>query len=159
MKLTLEGLREQEYWGKAGIGLPVYDVEKSREEARKNPKWVHFGVGNIFRIFLGGIADKLLEKGEMDSGIICVETFDYDVIDRIYVPHDNLALSVILHENGTVERKVLGSLSEAIKAQYQNKDSWEHLKAFWKNGRRMQPECSGRWRQISNGMRSCTSIC
>ena len=33
----------------------------------------------------------------MDRGITCVETFDYDVVDKIYKPYDNLGLSVILH--------------------------------------------------------------
>ena len=72
---------------------------------------------NIFRIFIGGIADGLLEDGAMDRGITCVETFDYDVVDKIYKPYDNLGLSVILHGDGTREYKVLGSLAEAVKAQ------------------------------------------
>ena len=57
MKLTLQGLQEKEQWKNAGIGLPSYDIEKVAEETKKNPVWVHFGAGNIFRIFIGGIAD------------------------------------------------------------------------------------------------------
>jgi len=59
MKLTLQGLQEKEQWKNAGIGLPSYDIEKVAEETKKNPVWVHFGAGNIFRIFIGGIADTL----------------------------------------------------------------------------------------------------
>ena len=81
MKLTLNGIREREGWEKAGIALPGYDVEKVSEKARREPGWVHFGIGNIFRIFIGGIADDLLEEGVLDRGITCVETFDYDVVD------------------------------------------------------------------------------
>ena len=51
MKLTLQGLQEKEQWKNAGIGLPSYDIEKVAEETKKNPVWVHFGAGNIFRIF------------------------------------------------------------------------------------------------------------
>ena len=76
----------------------------------------HFGIGNIFRIFIGGIADGLLESGALDRGITCVETFDYDVVDKIYAPFDNLGLSVILHRDGRREYKVLGSMAEANKA-------------------------------------------
>lgn len=43
---------------------------------------VHFGIGNIFRVFIGGIADGLLEEGVLDRGLTCVETFDYDVVDK-----------------------------------------------------------------------------
>ena len=114
MKLTIEGIKDRAAWEKAGIALPGYDVEKISEKAKEEPGWVHFGIGNIFRIFIGGIADGLLEEGVLDRGITCVETFDYDVVDKIYDPYDNLGLSVILHGDGTREYKVLGSLAEAV---------------------------------------------
>ena len=108
MKLTRNGIKEREAWKKAGINLPGYDVEAVTEKAKKEPGWVHFGIGNIFRVFIGGIADGLLEEGVLDRGITCVETFDYDVVDKIYDPYDNLGLNVILHGDGTREYKVLG---------------------------------------------------
>ena len=74
MKLTLEGLKEKRAWEKAGVCLPSYDIEKTAEETKKAPVWVHFGAGNIFRIFIGGLADTLIEKGESKKGITCVET-------------------------------------------------------------------------------------
>ena len=49
-----------------------------------------------------------------------METFDYDVVDKIYDPYDNLGLSVILHGDGTREYKVVGALAEAVKAQSSN---------------------------------------
>ncbi len=51
----------------------------------------------------------------LNRGITCVETFDYDVVDKIYDPYDNLGLSVILHGDGTREYKVIGALAEAVK--------------------------------------------
>ena len=133
MKLTLEGLKNREAWEKAGITLPGYDVEKVSEKARKEPEWVHFGIGNIFRIFIGGIADGLLEEGVLDRGITCVETFDYDVVDKIYDPYDNLGLSVILHGDGVREYKVLGSLAEAVKAQSSDSEQWNRLKEIFRS--------------------------
>ena len=59
MKLSINGIKEQEAWKKAGIALPGYDVEAASENAKENPVWVHFGIGNIFRVFIGGIADGL----------------------------------------------------------------------------------------------------
>lgn len=133
MKLTLEGIKNREAWEKAGITLPGYDVEKVSEKARKEPEWVHFGIGNIFRIFIGGIADGLLEEDVLDRGITCVETFDYDVVDKIYDPYDNLGLSVILHGDGVREYKVLGSLAEAVKAQSSDPEQWNRLKEIFRS--------------------------
>ena len=64
------------------------------------------------------------EKGVLDRGITCVETFDYDVVDKIYDPYDNLGPNVILHGDGTREYKVLGALAEAVKAQSSDPVQW-----------------------------------
>lgn len=131
MKLTRAGIKDRAAWEKAGITLPGYDVEAVSEKAKKEPVWVHFGIGNIFRVFIGGIADGLLEEGVMDRGITCVETFDYDVVDKIYQPYDNLGLNVIIHGNGTREYKVIGSLAEAVKAQASDPEQWKRLKEIF----------------------------
>lgn len=131
MKLTMAGIKDREAWEKTGIQLPGYDVEEVSEKARKAPRWVHFGIGNIFRVFIGGIADGLLEEGALDRGLTCVETFDYDVADKIYAPYDNLGLSVILHGDGTRDYKVLGALAEAVKAQSSNDKQWNRLKEIF----------------------------
>lgn len=133
MKLRVNEIKNRELWEKAGIALPGYDVEKVSKKAKEEPIWVHFGIGNIFRIFIGDIADGLLEEGGMDRGITCVETFDYDVVDKIYEPYDNLGLSVILHGNGTREYKVLGSMAEAVKAQSSVPAQWNRLKEIFKS--------------------------
>ena len=131
MKMTLEGIRDRNAWAAAGITLPGYDVEAVQEKGRKAPRWVHFGIGNIFRVFIGGIADGLIEQGVLDTGLTCIETFDYDVVDKIYAPYDNLALSVILKGDGTREYKVLGSLAEAVKAQSADAAAWKRMKEIF----------------------------
>ena len=92
MKLSIEGIKDKKEWEKAGIKLPSYDVGKVATATKEAPAWVHFGIGNIFRIFIGGIADSLLEQGLSDKGITCVETFDYDVVDKIYTHHLTILL-------------------------------------------------------------------
>ena len=133
MKLTINGIKDHESWVKAEIQLPGYDVEEASRKAKNAPNWVHFGIGNIFRIFIGGIADGLLEEGVLDRGITCVETFDYDVVDKIYRPFDNLGLSVLLHGDGTREYKVLGSFAEAIKAMSSDVTQWNRLKEIFRS--------------------------
>ena len=131
MKLNYEGLKDTLAWARAGIALPPYDVEALAKKTVEDPRWAHFGIGNIFRIFVGSIEDRLLRDGFTDRGITCVETFDYDVVDRIYAPYDNLALAVILNADGTRDNRVLGGLSEAVKARSSDAQSWARLKAVF----------------------------
>ena len=131
MKLTCEGLRDVQAWEKAGVLLPPYDPKALSERTRQHPLWVHFGIGNIFRIFIGSIADRLVREGAMDRGVTCVETFDYDVVDKIYTPFDNLVMAVTLNGDGTREKRVLGILGEAVKAQSADPASWVRLKEIF----------------------------
>ena len=113
MKLTRNGLLDREAWNKAGIALPSYDTEAVRQKTLAHPVWVHFGIGNIFRIFLGTAADDLIAQGLLDRGIICAETFDFEVVDKVYRPHNDLALCVTLFGDGTSDQRVIGSLCES----------------------------------------------
>lgn len=131
MKLCLEDIKDAKAWQEKGIEVPTYDVSKVADNTIKHPVWVHFGVGNIFRIFIGGIAEKLIEDGCSDKGIICAETFDYDIVNKIYDPYDNLVLAVTLKPDGSTSKKVIGSLSEAIKASSKDEKSWDRLKEIF----------------------------
>ena len=132
MKLTLEGIQDAAAWKSVGIVLPSYDVQAAQKKAVEAPRWVHFGIGNIFRVFIGGIADGLLEQGLLDRGITCVETFDYDVVDKIYRPYDNLGLQVILNPDETRDTRVLGAFAEAVKAQCTDTAQWARLKEIFR---------------------------
>ena len=52
MKLTIEGIKDGVAWKNAGITLPGYDVEKVSDKAKEEPRWVHFGIGNILSVFM-----------------------------------------------------------------------------------------------------------
>ncbi len=127
----MENIRERAFWEKAGIGLPSYDVEALYESTRKAPVWVHFGIGNIFRIFIGSIADRLIEEGALEKGIVGVETFDFETVTRIYEPYDNLGISVILNSDGTRKKKVLGCFAEALEGRSDKEAAWERLKKIF----------------------------
>ncbi|MBQ9825286.1 MAG: mannitol dehydrogenase family protein [Solobacterium sp.] len=131
MKLTYAGLQEREAFEKAGIALPAYDPQKLAETTAASPEWVHFGIGNIFRIFIGSIADDLIASGELTSGITCVETFDFEVVDKVYRPYDNLALCVTLLGDGTSEKRVVASLGEAIAARPGDQDARSRLNVIF----------------------------
>ncbi|MCI8511798.1 MAG: mannitol dehydrogenase family protein [Lachnospiraceae bacterium] len=131
MKLARNGIKEAALWSEAGVRLPSYDMEKLASDTKKAPVWVHFGAGNIFRIFIGGLADRLICEGVSSKGITCVETFDFDVIDKVYKPYDNLVLAVTLKADGSTEKQVIGSLTEAIKAQSAVPAEWNRLKEIF----------------------------
>ena len=116
LTLRLEGMKQPVPWAEAGIALPTYDIAAVHKATREHPVWVHFGIGNIFRIFLGGLCDTLLTQGDTDLGINCVETHDLEIVDRIYTPCDNLVLAVTLHSSGEKDLRILAPLAEAVKA-------------------------------------------
>lgn len=116
MKLTLDGIKNVNDWESKGIKLPKYDVKSTKEETAKNTEWVHFGAGNIFRGFIGSIAQKLLNGGLSNTGIIAIETFDFDIIDKIYNPYDSLTLNVMMDKDSTLNMEVLGGVTEGIKS-------------------------------------------
>ena len=133
MYLTVEGLKDRQAWEKLGISVPGYDRQAVAEATKKAPVWVHFGAGNIFRGFIANLQEELLEKGLADKGIIAAETFDYDVIDKMYAPFDNLALLVTLKADGSTDKKVIGSLADGIKADSSCEESWNRLKEIFAN--------------------------
>ena len=151
MKLTLDGIKDKKSWEAVGVVLPSYDIEKVKEETKKSPAWVHFGIGNIFRIFIGGIADTLISNGAMDKGITCVETFDFDVVDKIYAPYDNLVLGVTLKADGSTDKKVIASLTEAIKAQSNVEAEWNRLKEIFQNKSIIYVMVNANWAVLTIG--------
>ena len=134
MKLSLESVKnEAAAWEKAGVKLPAFDVAAMRAQTKSAPEWVHFGAGNIFRGFIGSLNQRLLEQGLAKTGIIACDTFDYDVIDRIYTPFDNLTLNVLLNPDGTTSREILAGVAEGVKVNFADKESSERLKAVFRS--------------------------
>ena len=134
MKLSLESVKnESAAWEKAGVKLPAFDIAAMREKTSTAPRWVHFGAGNIFRGFIGSIAQRLVESGAMETGIIACDTFDYEVIDRIYAPFDCLTLNVLLNPDGTTSREILAGVAEGVKADFSDAASAAKLRSVFRS--------------------------
>ncbi|MBR6893674.1 MAG: mannitol dehydrogenase family protein, partial [Bacteroidaceae bacterium] len=119
-------------WEQKGYELPKFDIAKVREKTAKEPTWVHFGGGNIFRAFPAAILNDALNTGKYDRGVIVAETFDFEVIDKAYAPYNNLSLCVNLCSDDSIEKKVIASVTEALKADPQFED-WNRLMEIFKN--------------------------
>ena len=119
-------------WEQKGYQLPKFDIKAVREKTAKEPTWVHFGGGNIFRAFPAAILNDALNTGKYDRGVIVAETFDFEVIDKAYKPYNNLSLLVSLQSDGNIEKKVIASVTEALKADPQFED-WNRLVEIFRN--------------------------
>ena len=119
-------------WAEKGYELPKFDIEAVKAKTHAEPTWVHFGAGNIFRAFPAAILNEALNSGKYDRGVIVAESFDYEIIDKAYQPYDNLSLLVSLKSTGTIEKKVIASVTESLKADYQFAD-WARLVEIFRN--------------------------
>ena len=120
MKLSDKGLQSPDWKGK-GYSLFSYDREALKKRTHDDPVWVHFGAGNIFRGFPARLQQELVEQGLADKGIIVGEGFDYEIISDIYNKYDNLTLLVTLHADGSIDKNVVGTVTEAYPCDYEEK--------------------------------------
>lgn len=132
MKLNRNGIRDKSIWAQNQIQIPAFDYDEMLRKTKEEPKWLHFGAGNIFRGFIAALQQNLLDLGKSDSGIIVAETFDYEIIDKVYKPFDNLSLLVHLHPDGSLEKKVIGSVFESLVGDTAKTEDWERLKEIFR---------------------------
>ena len=107
MILNNEALKNRAEWEAKGYRLPEYDRDAMIARTKENPTWLHFGAGNIFKALHGMAAERLLNEGVLDRGIIAVER-----MDRGGEKYDDLAVVVTLKANGSVEKNILGAMAE-----------------------------------------------
>jgi len=116
MKMNRASLADRAAWEKANVTLPQYDVQAMVDATKENPIWVHFGAGNIFRGFIAALQQNLLNEGLADRGIIAADTFDYEIISKIYDPFDCLTMNVTLNPDATTSREIIASVAEGLRA-------------------------------------------
>lgn len=134
MQLSYDGVwNHKEAWKQAGYALPAFDYEQVRCQTTTCPVWVHFGAGNIFRAFQANVVQELLNAGKMHTGLIAVEGYDYEIIEKMYEPHDNLGLLATLKADGTVEKTVVGSIMEALTLDSGNTANMTRLSQIFTN--------------------------
>lgn len=131
MKLNEEGLKARKDWEDKGYKLPIYNREAMVQRTMAEPVWVHFGAGNIFRAFQANVVQNLLNAGAINKGIIVVEGFDYEIIEKKYRPNDNYSILVTLKSNGSIEKTVVGSIAESCILDSDNIPEYSRLKTIF----------------------------
>ena len=132
MKLTDLQKEVSPVWEEKGYEVLKYDREAVKQKTKEAPTWVHFGAGNIFRAFPAEILQRVLNQGEYDRGIVVAESFDHEIISKAYKPYDCLSL-VVLKANGTIEKKIVGSVVEALVADQAAPKDFARLLEIFEN--------------------------
>lgn len=133
MKLNRKGIQDRQAWLDKGYSLPEFDIEEVTEKTMAAPEWIHFGAGNIFKAFQTRIAQDLLNKGILDKGIVVAEGFDYEIIEKMNRPHDNLSVVVTLKSDGTIDKDIVASVVESCILDSTNTEEFERLKEIFRN--------------------------
>ncbi len=131
MELDNSGLENRAEWEAKDYRIPEFDRAGAAAATRENPFWVHFGAGNLFRAFQANVVQRLLNEGVLDRGLIAVEGFDYEIIERMYRPHDNLSILVTLKADGSVEKTVIGSILETCVLDSENTAEFRRLEEIF----------------------------
>lgn len=132
MKLSYEGLCDKAAWATAGTTLPGFDWKAMTAATEQTPTWVHFGAGNIFRGFIARLQQSLLEQGLVKGGIVAADTFDFDIIDKIYTPFDSMTLMVSLKPDGSMEKEVVASIAKGLRAGTAFPEDLDELKRIFR---------------------------
>ena len=133
MELSKKGIADRTAFEQKGYALPQFDREEMIEKTKKAPHWIHFGAGNIFRAFQANVMQELLNKGIMDTGLLVAEGFDYEIIEKMNRPHDDLSILVTLKADGSIEKTVVGSIAESLILDSHREDEFARLKEVFES--------------------------
>ena len=132
LKDSLSKEESQKFLAK-GYEIPKYDRDAVKKNTLENPRWIHFGAGNIFRAFPAKVIDNVLNTGKYDTGVIVAEGFDTEIIDKAYTPFDNLSLLTVLKADGSVDKRVIGSVVDALRVNGEYPEDMKRIAEYFKN--------------------------
>ena len=113
MKLT----DDKKLFLEKGYEVYAYDRQEMIQKTRKDPEWIHFGAGNLFRVYQAVIADKLLDMCVTNKGVIVVGGRNSRSIEDYYRRFDDLHIAVTLKSDGAINKRLVGSVAESVKIE------------------------------------------
>jgi len=120
---------------KGGVKFPAYSYKEIQKNTKQNPKWIHFGGGNLYRCFHAKVMQDLLEKNLENTGIIVVETIGRDLVEEYYHAYNNQSLTTVMKSDGTLENELIHATAEALYLANDDKfiSNYQHLKNYFTN--------------------------
>ncbi|MBD5393805.1 MAG: mannitol dehydrogenase family protein [Lachnospiraceae bacterium] len=134
MILNKNGSADRKIWEQAGYKLPEFDRAEIEKNTKENPFWIHFGAGNIFRAFQANVVQQLLNSRVLDRGLIVAEGYDYEIIEKMYLPHDSYSVLATFKADGSIEKSVIGSIMESLILDSDNEENYDRLKEIFGKG-------------------------
>lgn len=124
---------DREELERMGVDLPAYDVDAVRRAGCEQPRWIHFGGGNLYRAFHAQIAQALADKGLLDRGVVVAETFRPFTLDEVYAPYNFDILQVVMNSDGTLDERVLAITAGGVFANAQRPEDLERAKRYFES--------------------------
>ncbi len=115
MQLNEQGLANRQEWLSKGYSLPEFDREAVKAKQKRHR------AGSILAQATFSVRSRqmcfrdFLNKGIWDSGLVVAEGFDYEIVEKMNIPHDGYTVLVTLKVDGTVEKTVVGSVVESLR--------------------------------------------
>ncbi|MCF0104506.1 MAG: mannitol dehydrogenase family protein [Eggerthellaceae bacterium] len=115
-----------------GVVLPSDKSQTAREVGKKQPKWIHFGGGNLFRALHAQIAQDMIDAGDVDSGVVVGELLSDYILKKAFEPFNYDVLQVIMMPDGQLKESILSSVACGIWAHPESPD-WQQAKAYFES--------------------------
>lgn len=132
--LSLKNWHEQRAeFEKAGVELPTFDVRAAKEAGAAQPKWIHIGAGNLFRTFHAEVAQRLLDAGLMDRGIVVADIRQGDTIENIWRPFNDDVLEVVMRPDGKLGKRVIASVASSLFAHPSCPADYEQMRRYFES--------------------------
>lgn len=116
-----------------GVRLPQANVEATRQAGIEQPRWIHFGGGNLYRAFHAQVAQDVIDAGGMDRGVVVVETFQPFTVDQVYRPYNCDILQVIMDEDGALDQRILSCTAGALFGNPQRAEDYQQLVRYFES--------------------------
>ncbi len=104
-----------EKWLDAGFERPAVDREKLLDASHKKPQWLHLGANDGCMI-PSYLLQKLIEKKQIECGVILAELKEYSCVDESFTSNYNEGVYIRVNSKADIEKRVISSVVETIKA-------------------------------------------
>ncbi|MFL2076307.1 mannitol dehydrogenase family protein [Marinilactibacillus psychrotolerans] len=127
IQLEKHWLEQKKAYESLGVKIPKAKVGTG------TPQWIHFGGGNLYRAMHAQIAQDLIDKHQLENGVVVVETFDEEVPEKAYQAYENQILQVVMKEDGQLQNRLLEATQKAIYGNPQNTGEWNRLVDYFES--------------------------